>query len=214
MCVMCVCVCVRVRVRARVRVCVCVCVCVFMCVCVCDYTRSILCKSLRYVTARVVTCAWVHCLPQALTILFQGHQVKQYKLLNTTRLLRRPPRQRSISLEVGTGDILTSSQSLRAAPAIVILFFIWSPLDPLRWTCLDVANWLEHAMAKSCELEFSANEKKKFSMNGLGVALIPKKGFVKRLGQRGEHVHRDYQRRLWSFHSRHKLQSGSEIARK
>ena len=51
--------------------------------------------------------------------------MKQYKLLNTTRLLRRPPRQRSISLEVSTGDILTAANtatSLHAAPAIVILF--------------------------------------------------------------------------------------------
>eukprot|EP00731_Ephydatia_muelleri_P006283 Em0003g531a len=114
---------------------------------------------------------------------------------------------RPSSEAVQTSEYDASSSSSTAAEVDL-------PRDPLRWTCLDVANWLEHAMAKSCELEFSANEKKKFSMNGLGVALIPKKGFVKRLGQRGEHVHRDYQRRLWSFHSRHKLQSGSEIARK
>ena len=42
-------------------------------------------------------------------------------------------------------------------------------------------------------------DKRKFSMNGLGIALIPKKGFVKRLGIAGVLLYHDYQSRLKSY---------------
>ena len=41
-------------------------------------------------------------------------------------------------------------------------------------------------------------DKRKFAMNGLGIAFIPKKGFVKRLGHCGVLLYQDYHRRLKS----------------
>ena len=55
-------------------------------------------------------------------------------------------------------------------------------LDPLKWTVQDVRNWLD-IMTRMYSI--SNVDKRRFSMNGLGVAFIPKVGFVKRLGQEG-----------------------------
>lgn len=65
--------------------------------------------------------------------------------------------------------------------------------NPLKWTTKEVEDWLD-IMEKMYSI--SNLDKRKFSMNGLGVALIPKKGFVKRLGQYGTLLYQDYHRRL------------------
>ena len=40
-------------------------------------------------------------------------------------------------------------------------------------------------------------------MNGLGVALIPKAGFVRRVGEKGLALHQDYHQRLRTGHTPH-----------
>ena len=71
--------------------------------------------------------------------------------------------------------------------------FLFNPLDPLKWSVDDVRDWLDMMVEK---FSISNLDKRKFSMNGLGIALIPKKGFVKRLGVPGILLYHDYHSRL------------------
>eukprot|EP00731_Ephydatia_muelleri_P006282 Em0003g530a len=97
----------------------------------------------------------------------------------------------SIERDCATSPRIEKDSSASASGADEMTFL---PKNPLKWTVSGVRSWLDMMAGMH---SISNLDKTKFSMNGLGVALIPKKGFVKRLGQQhGFLLYKDYHRRL------------------
>ncbi|XP_078587994.1 uncharacterized protein LOC144869027 [Branchiostoma floridae x Branchiostoma japonicum] len=68
------------------------------------------------------------------------------------------------------------------------------PNDPRSWSREDVRTWLEWAQTHYTVGELDAG---KFIMNGKGLCLMDKKGFVYRVPGKGEVLYLDFQERLF-----------------
>lgn len=60
----------------------------------------------------------------------------------------------------------------------------------MKWSVDDVSEWLDR-MAVKYSLK-KPIDKYYFQMNGLGVAMIPCDGFIRRVGKKGLYLYRDF----------------------
>ena len=65
--------------------------------------------------------------------------------------------------------------------------------DPMKWSCEDVLLWIDIMTKK---VGISEVDKRFFCMSGIGVAFIPRHGFVRRLGSKGLLLYQDFHHRL------------------
>ena len=66
--------------------------------------------------------------------------------------------------------------------------------DPLQWSVDQVFQWLDWSQEKY-HISRPIN-KYYFEMNGLGVVMIPKQGFIRRVGEKGILLYQDLHHRL------------------